>query len=336
MKRTIVFVAFGMMTLSPGALAQGPIGSLLKIDVNAWTLYESTSVDPSQLGRNLQPGPIPGNTNPLPYENVLGIGDIVSVNGTAAKGTAFLRTSAVLASPTFMPGRAIADVARGGFYDWTLEFMNPDGTMIGTIRVNGMAGGGPRPPGAPNVIARAGYMVLGGTGPFLGAQGYFQSTPDPMSPERDASAAEDLAYRRINGGGIVHLDLYLIPIFRPEIVTTTNGPAIYHADFSPVTAANPTTPGETLIARVTGFGPVKTILDPGDPFPSDPAAAVNSPVAVTVNGQSADVINAIGWPGTSDTYRLDFQIPSGIAAGNAAIRITAAWISGPAFQIPVR
>ena len=68
MKRTIVFVAFGMVTLSPGAVAQGPIGSLLKIDVNAWTLYESTSVDPSQLGRNLQPGPVPGNTNPLPMK----------------------------------------------------------------------------------------------------------------------------------------------------------------------------------------------------------------------------------------------------------------------------
>jgi uncharacterized protein (TIGR03437 family) len=156
-----------------------------------------------------------------------------------------------------------------------------------------------------------------------------------VSPERDASAAEDPAYRRINGGGIVHLDLYLIPILRPEIVTTTNGPAIFHADFAPVTAGNPAKAGETLIARVTGLGPVKTILDPGDLFPSDPLAAVNSPVAVTVNGQSGDVINAIGWPGTSDTYRLDFRIPNGLEAGNAAVRIAAAWISGPAFQIPV-
>src|SRR5688500_14115965 len=35
-----------------------------------------------------------------------------------------------------------------------------------------------------------------------------------------------------------------------------------------------------------------------------PSAEVNSPVDVTINGPTAEVANKLGWPGTTDTYRL--------------------------------
>jgi len=63
---------------------------------------------------------------------------------------------------------------------------------------------------------------------------------------------------------------------------------------------------------------------------------VNSPVDVTVDGIAAEVINKIGWPGETDTYRLDIRVPSGTAPGPASIQITAAWIQGPAVTVPVR
>jgi uncharacterized protein (TIGR03437 family) len=98
---------------------------------------------------------------------------------------------------------------------------------------------------------------------------------------------------------------------RPEVMSTAAGPTIFHKDFSPVTAAKPAKPGEVLILQATGLGPTVPAVDPGQPFPTDALQQVNSPVDVTVNGQSAEVINKIGWPGQVDTYRLDFRVPDG-------------------------
>jgi uncharacterized protein (TIGR03437 family) len=74
-------------------------------------------------------------------------------------------------------------------------------------------------------------------------------------------------------------------------------------------------------------------VDPGQPFPADAILPVNSPVAVTVNGNPAEAINSIGWPGLTDTYRVDFRVPGGTTAGTASIQLTAAWIAGPAVRI---
>jgi uncharacterized protein (TIGR03437 family) len=77
-------------------------------------------------------------------------------------------------------------------------------------------------------------------------------------------------------------------------------------------------------------------MDPGQPFPTDAPPQVNSPMDVTVNGQSAEVLNKIGWPGQVDTYRLDFRVPDGATAGMAAIQLTAAWIAGTSVSIPIQ
>lgn len=62
---------------------------------------------------------------------------------------------------------------------------------------------------------------------------------------------------------------------------------------------------------------------------------INSPVTVTVNGQSADVLNAIGWPGLVGKYRVDFRVPAGIPSGTMAVQVGAAWIQGPALNVPI-
>jgi len=59
-------------------------------------------------------------------------------------------------------------------------------------------------------------------------------------------------------------------------------------------------------------------------------------IASTVNGQAAEVANAIEWPGPVDTYRVDFRIPSGTAPGTASIQLKAAWIAGASVEIPVQ
>ena len=92
--------------------------------------------------------------------------------------------------------------------------------------------------------------------------------------------------------------LHLIPMEAPQIVSFAGSPAITHSnDFSFVTPDKPAEPGEFLSLLVTGLGPTKPGVNPGQPFPSSPPAVVNSPVTVMVNGQPVEVVSAVGSPG---------------------------------------
>src|SRR5260370_24125296 len=147
---------------------------------------------------------------------------------------------------------------------------------------------------------------------------------------------EDPANRSKNGGGRARYVLHVIPQSQPQIVATASGPAVFHADFSPITTAKPARAGEVLIARATGLGPTLPGVNPGQPFPLDAVQQVNSPVEVSVNGQSAEVINKIGWPGFVDTYRVDFRVPDGTTARAATIQMSAALIARPPVSIALQ
>jgi uncharacterized protein (TIGR03437 family) len=124
---------------------------------------------------------------------------------------------------------------------------------------------------------------------------------------------------------------------RPEIVMTTGGPAVTHSnDFSLVSASKPAAAGEVLSLFATGLGPTRPGLSPGEPFPSSPLAVVNSPIEVTVNGKSAEVLGAVGYPGTVDGYQMNFRVPPDTAKGTAAIHVSAAWIPGAPVNIQVQ
>src|SRR5215469_12219332 len=156
-------------------------------------------------------------------------------------------------------------------------------------------------------------------------------------PFRTASITEDPANRRINGGGKIRWVLTIVPMSTPSIIATPAGAAVTHsADFSPVTNTKPATAGEILSVFMTGLGPVHPGVDPGQPFPSSPLASVNSPVEATVNGEPADLLGAVGYPGSVDSYQVNFRLPSDTAKGIATVQLSAAWISGAPMKIPVQ
>jgi hypothetical protein len=318
------------------AEGQASPGSILNIDLTNATMYfrgYCTGTDQGQSPSKLTRAYV------MPFTTGLGIADIVAVNGQPVKGTAIEIIRAGNITSTFTPGKIIGDITSSpAASSWNLTFLNPDATVIGTILIDGNAGGSP-PPGAPKAITGTSYTIVGGSGAFFGARGYFQPTQDTVSPERQTTDCEDPAYRHINadpGGNKRHPVLYLVPLVQPQIVSSSGVPAVYHSDFTPVTAAKPATTGEVLISMATGMGPTQPGVDPGQPFPVSPFSQINSPVGVAVSQQSAEVINAIGWPGLVDTYRVDFRIPSGTAAGQVAIQLSSAWITGPAVSIPVQ
>ena len=148
---------------------------------------------------------------------------------------------------------------------------------------------------------------------------------------------EDPAKRRINGGGTSRRILTLYPMSAPQIIVTPNGPAVTHsADFSLVTASRPAAAGEILSLFATGLGPTQPGVDPGTAFPSAPLQTANSPIEVTVNGKAADVIAAVGYPGSVNGYQVNFRVPTDAQKGIASVLVIAAWISGPPVTLPVQ
>ena len=321
--------------LPPMAAQELPV--ILEVQTENQVIYVDDNPGPAQVARNQGPVPVNVATTPVNHFTNVTVGDIVAVNGDPVRGVVTGRGYGLGFNPAPAAGQAIADVIRAGFWQVAFEFLTPDGGQIGSIFIMGFQAGAPAP-GSPPGSTIGNLAIVGGTGAFIGAKGTFNQAAVTNPPgQRPASVAEDPSRRRINGGGGRNrVLLQVFPMFRPEVLLGSNGPVVFHSDFSPVTAASPARAGENLIVYARGLGPTTPSVNPGDPFPSEPLAIATSPVEVLVNGRSAPAINQIGLPGTTDTYRVDFRVPDDTAAGTANIKLSAAWVTGAAAPIPVR
>lgn len=333
--RTVALIALFAVAYCQWAFGQAAPATILDIELNNFVVYWNDVTDWSRLATDPNSTTI---TPPRNFGHAIGIADIVSVNGKPAKGMFTERRTQFTLRVNPTGGQAIADADRNNRLERYYEILKPDGTQIGSIMAIGIGGGTP-PPGAPLVASDANFVIAGGTGAFLGARGQESSSPVNASlPDpRNASVTENPANRRTNGGGRRHFILHVIPMTRPEIVNTPNGPAVTHSsDFALVTASRPAVAGEFLSLFATGLGPTLPSVDPGKPFPTNLTVDVNSPVEVTVNGRPAEVQGATGYRGAVDGYQVNFRVPSGITPGQASIQVSVAWIAGPEVKIPVQ
>jgi uncharacterized protein (TIGR03437 family) len=335
-KRKILSAAVIAVAACDLAFAQSLPTADLTIDVANVVEYRGDIADVTKFARNSNVTPaIPVGTGSAETPNFAlntGIGDIVAVNGQPAKGLLTYRARAIGATPAPTPGRAIADVTRLAIREDVFEVLSSDGTPVGSIMTFGLSGGA-APPGQASTEA-GNWAIVGGTGAFLGARGQAEGAGN--NP-RAASMAEDPSYRRTNGGGPSRYFLHIIPMTAPRIVTTDKGAAVVHSsDFSLVTPSKPATADEVLSLFASGLGPTVPRVGPGQAFPSDPLAAVNSPVTVTVNGKPSEVLAAVGYPGAVDAYQVNFRVPPDTAKGAASIQVSAAWIAGTPVSITVQ
>jgi uncharacterized protein (TIGR03437 family) len=329
--KIVLRIGFGAVLATSCCLAETSPSSL-QVDVNNFVLYNYDTFDTMQFGMN------PNQTSVMmkTYNYHISIGDIFAVGGTPAKGTLLCTHTMFVLSPTAAVSsmKAIADTSRSMVDDCSLEILTSAGIAVGTIFIHGLFGGAP-PPGAPAALARSNMIVAGGTGTFLGARGQAGQT-GPWTP-RVASVTEDPANRRVNGGGTESIVLQLFPIFHPEIVITAGGPAVVHSsDFSLVSATKPAKAGEILSLFANGLGPTNPSVDFGQPFPAGTSRVVTSPIEVTVNGNSAEVLFAGGYPGAMDAYQVNFRVPPGTLSGTASLGLTAGFVAGSAVNIPVQ
>jgi uncharacterized protein (TIGR03437 family) len=329
---TLVTVVLVLAVYCTPGYGQATPATILEIDVDNIVNYLDDVSDFSRLATT--PG-VPTRATVRNFGTIVVIGDIVAVNGQPAKGTFLFHARQINLTTAANPGQAVADVGRANVNEQTFEILKSDGTPLGSIMASGL-GVGAAPPGAPLAVTQGNNAIVGGTGAFLGARGQVGKGTTTVA-DRQASMAEDPANRRRNGGGKSRFVLHVIPMSPPELVMTAGGPAVTHSgDFSLVTASKPAAPGETLSLFVTGLGPTRAGIDPGQPFPSSPLAEVTSPIQATVNGRPADVIAAVGFPGQVETYQVNVRVPSGTPTGTARLQLTAAWIAGPAVSIPIQ
>ena len=123
----------------------------------------------------------------------------------------------------------------------------------------------------------------------------------------------------------------------PRIVSTPGGAAVTHSnDFTLVTAAKPAVPGEVLSLFATGLGPTRPSGNPGQPFPSNPPAAVSSLVEVRVAAKPAELFGAVGFPGSVDGYQVNFRVPADTVKGAVTIRVSSGLVVSTPVNIMVQ
>jgi uncharacterized protein (TIGR03437 family) len=306
-----------LVLLATGAACAQRV-AVLEVEVANAVVYRYDVADADK--RAVSPTPVPVTIDRAFFDYCL-VEDIVSVNGRPAKGLHMTCATRMGFSPNPRPGFGIADAAiNQGRQQCNWELLSPDGQFVGRL-----VDGGFYP-----------HAVLGGAGAYFGLTGEHVSA----GTSRSTSVAEDPSMRRINGGGSGKATFYVVPRFWPEVVVQRDGPAVFHTeDGSRVTAQKPARPGELLMIQTKGLGPTRPgLIPPGvKPFAAEaPYEPVNAPVDVIVNGAAAEVVNAIGWPGSMDTYRIDFRVPSGARPGGASVQVSSAWISSEAVEIRIQ
>lgn len=332
-RKTLLTLTFFVLGPGNGIQAQVAPPTILTIDVQNRVQYFEDISDHSRFA--IDPNVTTANLSKNFTQSVI-ISDIVAINGERVTGTVVEHIRMLNLSKAPSAGQAIADIARNNIQLFSFEILGTDGSQIGTIVAGGF-GGGTAPPGSPLALTQGNNAIVGGVGAFLGVRGHVGSAVTAQTVvTRQASISEDPAARRTLGGGRARFIARIIPMETPQIVATPNGPAVTHStDFTLVSASKPAAPGEILSLFGTGLGSVAGV-DPGQPFPANPLAPVNSPIAVTVNGASAQVLSAVGFPGTINGYQVNFRVPLDASKGNALVQVSAAWIAGAPVTIAVQ
>ncbi len=189
------------------------------------------------------------------------------------------------------------------------------------------------------------YVAGGSSHAYLLSGGQFSTFDFPGATFTGATGinqrGDTIVGRYRNADGVTHGFIMVGfrpacagPMAAPKIVATAGGPAVTHSsDFTLVTASKPAAADEVLTIFATGLGATRPSVVSGQPFPSNPPAAVDSLVEVRVNGRSALVLGAVGFPGSVDGYQVNFRMPADALKGSAKIELSAAGVAGPTVDI---
>jgi uncharacterized protein (TIGR03437 family) len=114
----------------------------------------------------------------------------------------------------------------------------------------------------------------------------------------------------------------LVP-YTPGTAAFSDGRLVaQHPDYSLVDSDNPAKPGEPLVIYLVGMGATNPPVSSGAGSPFSPPAGLISGVALTLDGQAADVRFAGLTPGGVGLYQINFLVPANARSGNLDVEIT--------------
>lgn len=308
--------------------------TVLDIDVANTTAYHYDSADYARFATDGNAVNFAGAART--FGVFMNFGDIVAVNGQAARGTWVSRVFVFRMSTTPVAGSSIGDSNRFGIAEFQVELQLADGTAIGSLFMQGQNFGSPVP-GAPAASNGGSFAIVGGTGAFFGARGQMTTAPSRITgTARAASVLEDPVNRRNRGGAGQRMLIQLVPMQTPEAARDGSRVQLFHSDFSVVSESNPARAGEQLILYARGLGLTSPPLEAGRTFGEDPLHVVVTPVQIVIGSNAVPALNQVGVPGTGDVFRVDFRVPEGLAAGRQPLQVRSGWVTGPAVSFAIQ
>ena len=131
-----------------------------------------------------------------------------------------------------------------------------------------------------------------------------------------------------------------IPVLdsQPAVFTSdgTKAIVVHAADNTPVTAASPLQPGETVYFYATGLGPVDNTPPTGAATPDSPLARTRTLPTVTIGGQMGIVTFAGLAPQLAGVYQVNLTVPINIPSGEQDVVVTVGSTSSPVVRVPAR
>jgi len=112
--------------------------------------------------------------------------------------------------------------------------------------------------------------------------------------------------------------------------------AVFHSNYSYVTAAAPAQPGETLIVYATGLGPIDTAVGSGQAAPSTTLVHTLQNPVVTLGTANAAVAFSGLAPSLVAVYQVNFQVPSNMTAGNYNLTFNSGGVVSNTVVVPVQ
>ncbi len=95
-----------------------------------------------------------------------------------------------------------------------------------------------------------------------------------------------------------------------------------HSDGSLVSQMSPARGGEYLVAYLAGLGDTTVPVPSGTASPTSPLASPSNTLVLTINGTQSPVLFAGLTPGLVGLYQMNFQVPTGLPAGNITVVVS--------------
>jgi uncharacterized protein (TIGR03437 family) len=124
-------------------------------------------------------------------------------------------------------------------------------------------------------------------------------------------------------GALTTPDTLQVTPATPGLAAFVDGTLIaQHSDGSLVSASSPARGGEYLVACLAGMGPTNAEPPSGAASPSSPLAMPNATPTLTINGVATPIAFAGLTPGLVGLYQMNFQVPTGLAAGDLTLVVS--------------